>query len=274
MSQNPYAQSADLIPPPESRSSVLAILSLVCSLICLIPGLGLLGAILGIAALFSISRSQGAVRGNGMAVTGIIVGLLVSVIWIGIGIAGAQFNAVFGRQFVAPVATLVQAMDRADYATARKSFEPALDAAVTDEQIAAFTTAYQAELGSYKGSPQSFGEMIRAYMQVGPAMQNAQGPNQIPVPIEFTKGMSVVLIEINPQQGQPPPGGTWIPRATNIGVLTPAGKQIWLVPQLGSGTAGPDTPGAPGAPTGEGDSPAGEDEPPADGGGDGGGGGG
>jgi D-xylose transport system permease protein len=60
---------------------VLAILSLVCSLICLIPGLGLLGAILGIAALFSISRSQGAVRGNGMAVTGIIaVGMLMLIV--------------------------------------------------------------------------------------------------------------------------------------------------------------------------------------------------
>jgi hypothetical protein len=263
MSQNAYSQSADLIPPPESRSSVLAILSLVCSLICLIPGLGLLGAIMGIAALFSISRSQGAVRGNGMAVTGIIIGLVVTVIWLGILIAGAQFNAVFGRQFVAPVATLVQAMDRGDHATARKSFEPALDAAVTDEQIAAFTAAYQAELGSYKNSPQSLWEMIMAYAQVGPAMQNFQGGgNQIPVPIEFDKGMSVVIIEVDPSKGQPPPGGTWVPRAANLGVLTPAGKEIWLIPAPGAPPS-PSTPDAPDAT----EAPEGEGEPPADGGG-------
>lgn len=247
MSQNPYAANADFAPPPESRTSVLAILSLVCSLICIVPGLGLLGAILGISALFSISRSQGAVRGNGMAAAGIAIGLLLTVIWVGIGIGMAQFNGALGKNFIAPVAGVVQSLETGDYKTARASFDKSLDAAVTDEQIAAFVTAYQGELGHFQSMPRSLFEMITAYSQVGQRMQNYQGgPGEIPLPGNFDKGPAIVLIRVPTGQQNPPTSGTWMPSLTNIGVLTSSGKAIWLLPPNGSAPLPPPPAPAPG----------------------------
>jgi hypothetical protein len=253
MSQNPYAPNADFAPPPESRTSVLAILSLVCSLVCIVPGLGLLGAILGISALFSISRSQGAVKGSGLAAAGIAIGLLLTVIWVGIGIGAAQFNGALGKRFIAPVAGVVSSMEAGDFKTARTSFDKSLDASVTDEQIAAFVSAYQAELGHFKSMPQSLLEMITAYSQVGPAMKNYQGgPGEIPLPGNFDKGPAIVLIEVpTNQQQNPPTAGTWVPDLSNVGVLTPTGKKIWLR------TPTPPAPSTPEPPPGEAPPPSG-----------------
>ena len=85
--QNPYANDGmsggyDEYAGPE-RTSALAVLSLILSLACCIPGLGLLGAGLGVGALIGISGSRGRVGGKGLAVAGIIVGILVSVAWVG-----------------------------------------------------------------------------------------------------------------------------------------------------------------------------------------------
>ena len=85
MTQHPYAEStagADVFPEAE-RTSVMAILSLVCSLICCIPGLGILGSLLGVFALIGIGGSRGRVGGKGLAISGIIIGILMTVIWIG-----------------------------------------------------------------------------------------------------------------------------------------------------------------------------------------------
>ncbi len=263
MSQNPYASNADFALPQESRTSILAILSLVCSLVCVIPFLGLLGAILGIAAMFGISRSQGMLRGNGMAVTGIVVGLLVTVIWLGIGIGMAQFNGALGKRFIAPVASVVQALEADDFKTARGSFDKSLNSAVTDEQMTAFVASYQAELGHFKSMPQSLMEMFTAYSQVGPAMQNYQGgKGEIPLPANFDKGPAIVLIELPTNQSQPPPSGTWMPSLTNIGVLTPSGKEIWLQPLRG--TPPPPVP-VPAPAPGDGQTPADGQTPPGGG---------
>jgi hypothetical protein len=256
MSQNPYAQSADFAPPPESRTSVLAIISLVCSLICIVPGLGLIGTILGISALFGISRSQGAVRGNGLAVSGIVLGLIVTVLWICGLIGAAQVNQMFGKAFIGPVGNVVQAIEAGDYKTARQSFDPALNAAVTDEQIKAFADAYQAELGHYKSMPQSLMEMFGAYSKVGPQFQNYQGrgtPGEVPLPAAFDKGDSLILIQM-PTNGrqQQPTAGNWVPSISNLGVLTPAGKEIWLLPLPGSAPTQPGDPDAPAPPSGGG----------------------
>ena len=60
MTQNPYAQPPgfDTQSPVAARTSIAAILSLICAIFC-VPGLGILAIILGIAALFMIAASQG-----------------------------------------------------------------------------------------------------------------------------------------------------------------------------------------------------------------------
>ena len=98
--------------PPVSRTSGLAVVSLVCSLIFCIPLLGLLGAVLGIASLRA-TRQPG-VRGRGLAIGGIIVGLLATAAWIGGVIAvSIGFKMVLGAAHQ-PVATFISDYNKGD----------------------------------------------------------------------------------------------------------------------------------------------------------------
>jgi hypothetical protein len=61
---------------PIAKTSVLAIVSLVLGVLGFCTGglLGVVGVILGIAAIVQINRSAGLLQGNGVAIAGIIVG--------------------------------------------------------------------------------------------------------------------------------------------------------------------------------------------------------
>src|SRR5690349_14731093 len=93
MAQNDFDSGdlgdAELALEPQ-RTSILAILALICALICIIPGMGLLAAILGISAAIGISGSRGRVGGMGLAIAGIVLGLLFSMIWVGIVLGSRQ----------------------------------------------------------------------------------------------------------------------------------------------------------------------------------------
>ncbi len=71
----------------EERTSGLAVASFVTSLICCIPGLGLIGALLGAIAL--MVRKPG-VKGKGFAVAGLILGLIFTVAWGALVYGGYQ----------------------------------------------------------------------------------------------------------------------------------------------------------------------------------------
>jgi hypothetical protein len=60
------------------KTSGLAIASLVCSLICCIPVIPVIGILLGIGAMISIGGDP-AKKGKGMAVTGIVLGVIFTV---------------------------------------------------------------------------------------------------------------------------------------------------------------------------------------------------
>ncbi len=93
------------------RTSILAILSLVCSLICLIPGTGVLAAIFGISALVGIRGSRGRVGGTGLAIAGLIVGLLFTMVWIGIVVGMNALMQEFTGKLVAPMNQAIISMD-------------------------------------------------------------------------------------------------------------------------------------------------------------------
>ena len=59
----------------EPRTSRLAIASLACSLICCVPVTTIPGILLGVGAMLSISNNQ-ALRGKGLAVAGILLGVI------------------------------------------------------------------------------------------------------------------------------------------------------------------------------------------------------
>jgi hypothetical protein len=132
----------------------------------------------------------------------------------------------WGPAIVGPADRMMRDLDAGDYAAARKNFSPFLDAAVTDEQLAAFVRAYRAETGAYQSTPSTFIEWLGAIIEFGPQMQGAQqGGAGFPLPATFEKGKGLVFIG---QAGQPQ-GGQALPPAENIGVLIPPRTEIWLL---------------------------------------------
>lgn len=218
----------DRFPTPQ-RTSVLAILSLVFSLLCILPGPGALAIIFGGAAILFISSSKGRLGGLGLAIAGVLIGLLTTVIWLFVFVGAASVMKDFGGLFVQPTSKMMAALESGDYATARQNFDATLDTAVTDKQLAEFVAAYQADVGPFQSMPTSMWEFFAAYGQVGPLMQGYRGQNEFPMPATFGNGMAVILAGM-PQgaSAQPQPGGV-MPRLNNLGVLVAPGKEVWLL---------------------------------------------
>ncbi|MCD4781824.1 MAG: DUF4190 domain-containing protein [Candidatus Omnitrophica bacterium] len=90
-----------MIPEQTQKTSGLAIAGMICGIIALIPVIGLLTSlpaiVLGVAALIKISNNKTQYKGNGLAISGIIMGgsgILTVPILI-------MFAAVFGENFIA-----------------------------------------------------------------------------------------------------------------------------------------------------------------------------
>ncbi|USO00288.1 MAG: DUF4190 domain-containing protein [Phycisphaeraceae bacterium] len=208
MTQNPYA--GDFAPeeglydaPP--RTSALAVTSLVLSLICCIPLLPLIGAGVGIGAMIGIGSSRGRVGGKGLAIAGIIIGLLMTVGQV-VAVVSVRNVVNMGVGLVFGSADQVMHdIETGDFNAARAGLTGNA-ASLTDEQFEAFRAAYQAEYGSYQSIPTDFFDLISAYTQIGPQMQKyqPQGSQQniLPAPATFDRGQAVVIAELE-QNGQP-----------------------------------------------------------------------
>ncbi len=231
MTNDPYASSADFnehyadAGPP--RTSVLAILSLVCSLICFIPGLSAIGSLLGVFALLGISASKGRVKGTGLAIAGIAVGVVVSLIWFGIAIAaqkGASQYISFGQ--------VISDVDAGSYDAARGQLVNAARPLATDERLAAFKAEYEADAGSIQGWPSGFVQVFQDFMSLGKAGQqpdNSRIPygDPIPLPGRFDNGVRIVWVILD-QGGQLDDAGRK-PAIINIGVQAQDNSVAWIV---------------------------------------------
>lgn len=230
MSNDPYAAATDFQDYHEDgppKTSVLAILSLVCSLICFIPGLSAIGSLLGVFGLIRISTSDGKIKGTGLAIAGIVVGVVVSLLQIGIVVAVQQ-----GAKQYLKMAEVMEDIDSGSYDAARGRLSIATRQYATDEAFEEFRAAYSADAGAYAGMPEGLWDLLMAFGELG----QSQDPNRIPerpygnqqAPISglFTNGPRWIIIGINP--GESNDAGTF--RALdNVGVWASDGSIIWLV---------------------------------------------
>lgn len=203
MSQNPFApHSHDSFgaPPATQKTSGLAIAALVCSLIVCVPGLGVIGLILGLIAMFTIGSSDGRVRGKGLAAAAIILGLLVSTAWIGGGIAFYRANEGLQKHVHEPTYSAFKKLDAGDVSEFRALLTPNLAAAITDAEILAFHAAYQDKVGACQGQPQ---DIQSAFAMVGvisdgvvmtKLQQAASSKGVIPVAASFSKNPGAIII--------------------------------------------------------------------------------
>jgi hypothetical protein len=262
----------DILEP--ERASLLAILALVFGLICFIPFLGVIAIICGIAGLIVINRSRGRLAGTGMAIAGLILGLLFTALWGAVLLGAAQAFSMFSREFVKPVNEIVQAIEQKDFATTRQRLDAQVQVLATDEAIAKFSDVVSAELGAFRGVPEGF-DLFSAYAEIGQLIQNnknLQGQGRqdrmIPMPAKFDKGNALIMLWFEPPQGgqkTPPTAGSMF-TFQNITIITqqsvhnlidpaliqpPVPGVLPGVPPVTDPNAPPADPSAPDAPTPE-----------------------
>ncbi|MFN0131006.1 MAG: DUF4190 domain-containing protein [Phycisphaerales bacterium] len=246
MSRNPYAHP-EVEPAVPARLSALAVSSLVFSLICCIPGFGLIGAILGGAGIIRISGSRGRLSGRTLAFFGVVLGLLASVLWMALFVGAQRAGAAYMREVVQPMLTAARAVEAKDFGPVRHLLDPKLAATLTDQDINTFRERLLAEAGNIKGMPTTL-DFQQVFNQP-PPRKNASGTAvvSLPLPVEFDKAQGMLIIESQRPEALweiITSGGTLKGSLRNIGVAI-NGKEIWLVPETPPSPGSPGTPSAP-----------------------------
>jgi hypothetical protein len=239
---NPYAPfPGEAVVEP--RTSVLAILALISSLVCFIPGLSLVGVLLAIIALITISGSNGRTGGRGLAIAALVIGLVVSALWGAIALGISQVGRLTATQYTGPIAQVMTTIETKDYAKARNAFTAPAAARLTDADFDRFIAAYQAELGSFKGGPDGFLDLMQSLGSVGQQMQQFQNkPGQqtgvIPFPGKFDKGIAVIALQIDTNNST---AGSALPNfpVANIMIILPSGTKVVLYDPQAAGALTP-----------------------------------
>ncbi|MBC04407.1 MAG: hypothetical protein CMJ34_14070 [Phycisphaerae bacterium] len=157
--------------------SLAAIVSLISGLLFCIPGMMILGLICGIFGFFT--TGDGARRGRGLAITGFLLSLLVTVGWvIGIATISPWINGTFTFAMEAPRETLTATFN-GDTEEARKRF---LDQTrPSAEEVKKFASDAQARWGAWQ-----------SVMVKDPGNGGAGGGSDFPMPISVTFDSGVV----------------------------------------------------------------------------------
>lgn len=231
MSTNPYAAHAAQdfgheLPSEPPRTSVLAIVALVLSLICFIPGLSTIGSVLGVFAIILIAKSAGRVKGTGIAVAAILVGLLFSMLQLGLALgvnAAMREYARFGQ----PVAHI----EAGESTQLRGLLTKDTAAALTDADIEAFRQAYTQDAGAFQDVPSGILPVFEAFTQIGDPnqtmnQQNVPYQNPIPVPGRFANGYRLLWVAVaqNERASSVP-----LPAVINMAFVESDGSLVWLI---------------------------------------------
>lgn len=214
MSENPYASypsnrdnyGTNYDDRPQ-RLSIPAVLSLVSSIVCCIPGMGVLGVLLGLLAMWTITRSEGRLTGMPAAVIGMALGVLVTVGWVVTAMgAGSAYN-MWQVNITRPMANFVEAAYAGDVTAARTELSVSAQGLATDEEILNFAAALRSEFGGFQGPPASVRELIQGVWEGFARSQNSQAgsSNQaIPSTLYFDKGAIAIFGVIDAGTGGQP----------------------------------------------------------------------
>jgi hypothetical protein len=170
MSQSPYAPTpyeTGYDPASEpTRTSVMAILSIVFSLICILPGTGVIGILLGVGALVAIGKSNGRLEGKGAALSGIILGLITTVLWAAVGFGLLQGYTFYTKRMVPTGERFFMALSAGDLDAARAELTVDANEDVTDERLMLFAQEIETRIGSVQGAADSWNSMGQSFGRV------------------------------------------------------------------------------------------------------------
>ena len=195
-----------MVYPEPERTSLAAILGFIFSLGgCCLAGIpSLLGVPLCVLGLINISRSSGRLGGRGLAVAGLILGLLGVAGW-GSCVGGGVFSIreLESRTFD-PTARVFEQLQQGQLDGVRANLlAPAAD--VSDAELIAFREAYRSTLGDYVSRPSGISGYFGAMPNWGPWQTVLSNPGQNAVPVLFTfqQGDAMVIITMDQATGQP-----------------------------------------------------------------------
>lgn len=226
----------------EQRTSVLAIVSLVLGIVslvcCFIPfvpiGVGLVAIILAISAMVFIGGSQGRLAGRGLAVGGLITGVIALVINVMGLVILSRGAGMFMKFMNGPAGQAMSQIEQGNYTQARANLAAPAQSLVTDADFDRFKAAYQGSVGKYQRMPQGLLEVFEGYAQSFGGLQGkntsiqtkVQGRNDlIPLPGKFEKGMALVFVQFDPASNQ---GSLDKLAPLNLTVVLPDGKIVSL----------------------------------------------
>ncbi len=183
MSQSPYAGTMSpggYEMSPAARTSVMAVLAVVFAILCL-PPTGLLAILLGTAALMAIGRSQGKLEGRGAAISGIILGLITTVLWGALMIGVLQAWTYYSKQMIPTGDRFFRALVVDDFDGARNELDQDTSGQITNDQLAAFLTQVEDRLGEVEGVATTTDAMTRAMRSLGNNQQQSRSGNTVTV---------------------------------------------------------------------------------------------
>lgn len=222
----------------DTKTSIAAILGFVVSLIgCCLPT-GLLGAVLGVFGLIGIGRSGGRVGGKGLAIAAIIIGILSTLIQIGLVVGGLTWaRQVF--PFGVQSGEFLSHLEASEYDEARTLLVAPLNGA-DDASLAAFSQAVQDDLGKFVSAPDSLGSLWSGWMELGQQLSSSQIPMSVPIALQFEQERAMAQYVFDPQTM----AGT-IPAMADIQITTINGDNYRLSDYVsGPGTTIPALPDA------------------------------
>lgn len=234
MAQTPLAPLDPFAPaePAQAgqRVSGLAVGAFITSLLCCIPGVGVVAAVLGIGALVSIARSEGRLGGRALAFLAIVLGTLGTMLIVGI-LVGASW--VVGA--LQPYRATMSAIEAGDVAGARAHLVGTASA-VSDARLAAFREEYRRAFGGFRRFPPGLGGCVRGWMAVGPGwsdVDHAQraypGGGFVPLGAEFDTGPGLVIFVMDDSGA-----ASGLPGLKNIGIAGRGSGITWLVDPSGT----------------------------------------
>jgi len=173
------SQKADIldldIEPNARQVSTLAVSALICSLIICCPILSLLGVLLGVIALVRL-KSLTHLKGKGLAWSGIVIGVVSTVIWVVVSMyAGKMFT-----DFMAQTSTVSTETIDAGYADDYQTFRSHLDSSIsniTDEEINTFIGELESRYGKFDSAFLNMEEQNQTVM--------ATRAGEAPIPIRY-----------------------------------------------------------------------------------------
>ncbi|MCC5787550.1 MAG: hypothetical protein JJU33_12720 [Phycisphaerales bacterium] len=200
------------------------------------PVISLLGIFIASIALITITRSRGRIAGAGIALAGMGLCVVVSVLSMGL-LMGAMSGA--GRIGAAVNEAMAAAMDR-DADELRYSMHHEARDQFDQQMLDDFAQMVEGQVGGFVGAPD---QVIRArslWNRVLPAMERITetGLDQrvIPWPAEFENDAAVVLLILRSRAAMAAPYG----QIVDIAVLTNDGFEVRLI-----GEREPEAPEAP-----------------------------